>query len=342
MSNKNINQLFEALTPKIEQKETMFQRIVAQSQEESRRRGKFPPLKRSRSAILVAALMVGLTTTAFAAAYMGLDKAFLKFLNPANEEQAEVLANGAYVVDQEAANENGTINIKQVIGDGNLTYVLMDFTAPEGTVLNAARYRFEGSFVDSEQAFHSTGFKALDDGNPNDNKISLVMSILTEDSLAGQTVKFSFVDLQAADPFPGIFETVIPGTWETNVHLDFKAYSTLYPVDQDITMYGYKAVLKSISVSPISIALKIESGSLKEINEAARGLKEIGENEYLDHYPVTIKYKDGTSETTRIFTGLSLSDLMNGHLLSIKTFENVINDKEIASIEFFDQEIPIR
>ncbi|OAB35696.1 hypothetical protein PMSD_11850 [Paenibacillus macquariensis subsp. defensor] len=341
MSNKNINRLFEALTPTTEQKEKMFHSILVQSQKENTRQREFTPVKRLRFAVLATVLMVCLTTTAFAAVYTGLDKAFLKFLNPVNNEQAEYLSNGAYVVDKTVQNENGSLTIKQVIGDSNLTYFLMDFTAPEGTVLNAARYRFADTMITSDQNFTSTGFKVLDDGNPLDNKISLVMIIMTNNSIAGQTVDFKLHDLEAADPLPGIFKTVIPGSWETRFKLDFKEYSTLYQIDQSIKMFGYGAVLKTISVSPISITLKIESSSLKEINKAAGGLKEIGEYESLDNFPITINYKDGTSETTTIFTGLALSDLLIDQLLTIKMFENVINDKEIVSIVFFGTEIPI-
>ncbi|MFC5472259.1 hypothetical protein ACFPPD_26600 [Cohnella suwonensis] len=107
-------------------------------------------------------------------------------------------------------------------------------------------------------------------------------------------------------------------------------------------MFGYPAVLKTISVSPISISLKIEGKSLNEINEASGKLKEFGDNEfeYLDNYPITINYKDGTSETTSIFTGLHVTEF-GVQMLTIKTFEHVINDKEIASIVFFGTEIPI-
>lgn len=341
MSNKNMNRLFEALTPKTEQKEKMFRNILAQSRNENTRHGGFTPVKRLRSAVLAAVLMVCLTTTAFAAAYMGLDEAFIKFLNPVNKEQSEYLSNGAYVVDKQVANENGSLTIKQVIGDSNLNYILMDFTAPEGTVLNAARYRFKDTMFNTNQEI-STGFKVLDDGNSNDNKISLVMSILTENSIAGQTVHFKFKDIQAADPLPGIFETVIPGSWETTLKLNFKEYSKLYKVDQDISMFGYRAVLKSISVSPISITLKIESESTEEISKADGGLKEIGKYKHSDNYPITINYKDGTSETTSIFNGIRRIDHLNQQILTIKSFENVINDKEIASIVFFDKEVPIK
>lgn len=340
--NKNINQLFEALKPETEQKEKMFQNILSQSPNENIRQSGATLVKRFRPAVLAAVLAVCLTTTAFAAAYMGLDEAFIKFLNPVSDEQAQYLSNGAYVVDKKVVKKNGTLTIKQVIGDSNLTYVLMDFTAPKGTVLDAARYRFEHSSISADENFYSTEFKVLDDGNPNDNKFSLLLSIMTKNSIAGQTAHFEFKDLQAADPFPGIFETIIPGIWKAKVKLDFKEYSTNYPLGQNINMYGYDAVLKSVSVSPISITLKIDSGSLPEISEAARNLrKNNDENEHLDTFPITVNYTDGTSETTTIFNGLHLADNLSHEMLTIKTFENVINDKEIVSIVFFDQEILI-
>lgn len=341
MSDKNINRLFEVLTPQAERKENMLRRILAESRQADGARSSVRP-KRFRFAALAAIMLISFATTAFAAAYMGLDDKFLKFLNPINREQANHLANGAYKVDRRIDNENGSLEIKQVLGDGNLTYLLIDFTAQEGTVLDAARYRFQYGSVQAGQLFQSTGFKMIDDGNPSDNHLSLIMSVMTEDSMAGTKGRIEFNDLQAADPLPGEFETVIPGHWEAELNLDFKDVSTLYRVDRVIDLFGYKAELESISVSPISITLKIASDSLKEINDASGRLKETGDNENEDDYPVTIRYKDGTSETTSIFTGLRLSDMISNRMLMIKTFDNAINDKEIASIVFFGEEIRIR
>ena len=36
-----------------------------------------------------------------------------------------------------------------------------------------------------------------------------------------------------------------------------------------------------------------------------------------------------------------LSEYLSGEMLMIKTFDSVINDKEIQSISFFDTKIPI-
>lgn len=350
MSDKHINRLFEALTPHTEQKEKMFQNILVQSQNENKRRRELAPVKRWRPAILCAILIGCLTSTALAAAYMGLDEAFLKFLKPVNQEQAQYLSNGAYVINKQVENENGTLTIKQAIGDSNTTYILMDFTAPKGTVLNAEGYRFEFPHLTYDEAgrdkfWSSYGFQVLDDGNPNDNKISLVMSIGTDNSIAGKgkTFDFSVENLQAVNPLTKNFETVIPGSWGTALKLDFKDTSRLYQIDQDITLYGYKAVFKTISISPISITLKIDSNYLEEINNFTLGLRqEDGEGAYLDHFPITLNYKDGTSETTNLLTGSTIKDFMTGQMITTKSFQNLINDKEIASVVFFDKEFPFK
>ncbi|MCM3292645.1 hypothetical protein M3661_21225 [Paenibacillus sp. MER 180] len=344
MSDNQINRLFEALAPTSEQKEKMFHNIVVHSQNEAKRQSRFTPARRLRPALLCAILIGCLTTTALAAAYIGLDDAFLKFLKPANQEQAQFLSNGAYVIDKHIKNENGTLTMKQVVGDSNRTFILMNFTAPEGTVLDADEYRFESTYLRYDRSGkdrfgYSSGFDVLDDGHPDDNNISLIMKITTKNSLAGRTFDFEFENLQIRNPLTKDFETIIPGTWKTTVKLDFKEYSNVYQIDQDIDMYGYKAVLKTISISPISITLKLESNSLEEIsNTPDRG---VIDGKSLDNFPITINYKDGTSETTNFFTGSVSMDLITGQMFTNKTFKNVINDKGIKSIVFFNKEFPI-
>ncbi|MCY9532112.1 hypothetical protein M5X04_22650 [Paenibacillus alvei] len=344
MSDKQINRLFEALAPTSEQKEKMFHNIVVQSQNEAKKQSRFTPERRLRPALLCAVLIGCLTTTALAAAYIGLDEAFIKFLKPTNQEQAQFLSNGAYIIDKQIKNENGTLTMKQVVGDSNQTYILMNFTALNGTVLDADEYRFESTSLRYDRSGkdrfgYSWGFDVLDDGHPNANSINLVMKITTKHSLAGRTFDFEFENLQIRNPLTEDFETVIPGTWKTTVKLDFKEYSSVHQINQDIDMYGYKAVLKTISISPISITLQLESNSLEEISSTADRGKIDGKS--LDNFPITINYKDGSSETTNFFRGSDSMDLITGQMFTNKTFKNVINDKEIKSIVFFNKEFPI-
>ncbi len=338
MDKKVVNRISEILEPTEEQRERMFSNILERHRNESAQKRDFTPMKRLKPALAAVMVFCLITTTAFAASYWGLDIKFLNFLNPSSDEQAEYLANGAYVVDKQVKNKNGTLNIKQVIGDSNVTFILMDFTAPEGTVLDKAHYSFEDMYIDMDaySGFYGYGIISLKDENSNDNKISMVMPIKTDESLMGQKAHLGFTDLIGSDTKPGEFTTAVSGEWKASFKLDFRNLSTDYQVDKPIKMVDYDATIKTISISPISVTLKIGGPFMKEIineyNNSYSGFDS-------DQYPITINYKDGSSETTtRIFNGLISAE---DDLVVIKNFENIINDKEIKSITFFDTEIPI-
>lgn len=342
MNKKVVDRISEILEPTEAQKKRMFNSILEKYRNENTKK-RLSPMKRFKLALVAAVMAVCLvTTTAFAAVYMGLDINFLNFLKPSSNEQKEYLANGAYVVDKQVANKSGTLDIKQVIGDGNLIYILMDFTAAEETPLNMSRYRFENIDFNADQNFYSYDWISLKDENTADNKISMIMSVYTKKSLMGQKVNLGLADLQGSASSTGTFDTMISGEWKTSFRLDFKEYSTDYQVNKEIKMFEYAATVKNISISPISIAIKIESPFLERITTASMVGMNIEEKQLLDRFPITINYKDGTSETTTNASGMYLAELGLGEMLNIKTFEeNVINDKEITSITFFGTEVQI-
>jgi len=349
LGKNNLKELSEALNPTTEQKERIFCEILEKAENGIAQRRGFASVKRLRPALVAVVVCCLITTTAFAAVYLGLDMKFLNFLNPSSNEQVEYLANGAYVVDKQIVNKNGTLKIKQVIGDSNLTYILMDFIAPEGVVLDDDLYRFEPCNVDVDiyNGTYGYRFRTLEDENPNDNKISLVMEIHTEESLMGGKIKFVAEALEGSPNLPKTYEesllmpkSIISGNWETSFMLNFKDYSTTYELNREIMLYGYKATLQSISVSPISIAIKVESPYTKEIHNAS-SLEPVEFNTFLDEFPITINYKDGTQVTTIYHSGTTHGKYGKNETFLLKTFENVINDKEIESIVFFDVIIPI-
>lgn len=355
MNKKIINIASEMLEPTEEQKGRIFNNILNEHKKADSKEKGFRPVRRLRHALVAAAMICLITTTAFAASSLGLDMKFLNFLNSSGGEQAEYLSNGAYIVDKRVKNKNGTLEIKQVLGDSNLTYILMDFTAPEGVVLDADRYQFESSLdgVDSYHGAYGYGFAKLGDENPQDNKISMVMILNTEQSLMGGKIKLKFKDLQEAPDLPKTFEeaagrdseafafkTAVEGAWSTSFKLDFKDCSKTYTPNSKVMVYGYEATLKSIAISPISVTVKFESPFTEEIYKAApEDLVEY--NTYLDSFPVTINYRDGSQEITKYATGMTLGDYSSNKVTSVKRFERVINDKEIDSITFFDTKIQI-
>ncbi|AEI42897.1 hypothetical protein [Paenibacillus mucilaginosus] len=285
------------------------------------------------------------TATVISGADKGLDMNLLNFLAPANNEQEVHLENSAYVVNKQAKNENGTLEVKQIIGDNNMIYLLIDFTAVEGTLLNAKQYRFTTDFSLDTEGPYSAGYNyiLLNDGNHNDNKISLMMSISTTDrAIAGSSVTLLVSDLEAADVYPDKFETIVSGSWETQFKLDYKDISTTYQLQQDMTLYNYAATLSSISISPFSVTLKVESAHTQEIDEEARrSSKEIGPNKYADYYPITLHYKGGRSETTSVFKGFVQADHLSDTTTIVKPFVPIINEKEIKLIEFFNTVIAL-
>lgn len=356
MDKNRTKRISELLEPTEAQKERMFKNITGGYENGNAGEGAFKEAGQFNSGrrfkpALVAAVMIFcvFTTTAFASAYLGLDVQLLRFLNPSSDEQAEYLANGAYVVDKQVKNKNGTLEIKQVIGDSNLTYILMDFIAPEGVILNADRYRFDCDVdVDNYSSFYSIGFTKLEDEDPADNKISLILELQTERPLQGGKMKLRLKELEGAAFLPETFEeatgieeeditfkTVLQGDWRTSFMLDFKDISRTYTPNSKVNVYGYEAMLESVSVSPISIVIKFTSPFTREIHEAAP-FEQVEYNLYRDAFPVTIHYKDGSEETTVYATGMSHGDFLGNKNLSVKKFENMINDKKIEFIEIFD------
>ncbi|TYP74582.1 hypothetical protein [Paenibacillus methanolicus] len=346
MKANQLKEQLESLKPNEAHKERLFRGILRASESDAARRRKSRPRRPLRSAVMTAAAMICMiTTTAYAAAYMGLDVKWLNFLRPADGGQAGYLENGAYVVNQQAANENGTLDVKQIIGDSHLIYVLMDFTAPEGVRLSAERYRFDTQLNFDAPGSHGAGigYEVLDDGRPYDNKISLALSYqLSRQAPIGSPVTLQVRDLEEAAALPDEFETIAPGFWETKFILDYKNLSTTHSVQRKVSLYGHPATLSSISISPIAVTLKVDSPQLRQINEAANlKQKETALNPYTDEYPITIHYRDGTSKTTSVWKGTIVGDFLTDTLTIIKPFTPILNDKEIEAVSFFDAYIPL-
>ncbi|RUS46632.1 DUF4179 domain-containing protein [Cohnella sp. AR92] len=341
MEERDLKGLFEKLTPTEARKEKLFSDIA-----EAYRGGGKP--KRARVSpkpiiLTIAAVLCLFVTSAYSAAQLGLDVKWLKYLGISDGEQERYLANGAYVVDKTVANQDGTLHVKQIMGDSNLLYILMDFTAPEGTVLDAARYRFHGSLRMQGVDSSGIGFDSLEDDNPGDNRICLVMSIQANNTEAGQEAELAVTDLQAAEPYPDEYEVIQPGEWKTTIKLDFKNGSKRYEANRTVQLYGHKATLEALSVSPISVTLFLRSDSLEEIwEEARRSGTEIGpDGRSSDDYPVTIHYKDGTSETTSVFSGMAQAHPSLGDMMVVKPFLPILQPDRIESIEFFGAVVPL-
>ena len=105
---------------------------------------------------------------------------------------------------------------------------------------------------------------------------------------------------------------------------------------QTIPVEGYDVTLQSISVSPLSITLRANSPYTREIIQSLDEKYAPYSDDSSRWFPVTIHYADGSTEAATRGVRIGSTSAMNhlsGDILDIITFDNLINDKAIESIE---------
>lgn len=94
--------------------------------------------------------------------------------------------------------------------------------------------------------------------------------------------------------------------------------------------------LQSISVSPLSITLRANSPYTREIIQSLNEKYAPYSDDSPRWFPVTIHYADGSTETASRGVRMGSTSEMNhltGDILDIITFDSLINNKEIVSVE---------
>lgn len=133
---------------------------------------RFPP-QAVAAIVAAAAVLCGSVLAASA----GLDQRFLEFLGATTAEQAEPLTAGAQVVNKTVKDAGSALTVREVLGDQDNLYLLLNFTAPKGTVLDAYDYRFREDTVDldSRGDWKGIGYTKLEDDDPGDNSLDMAM-----------------------------------------------------------------------------------------------------------------------------------------------------------------------
>ncbi len=287
------------------------------------------------AAAVAACLMV---TTTFASRVMGLDRRLLKFLGAG--ERAEALIAGAQVVDKTLKNAGSSLTVREVLGDRNNMYILLNFTAPEGTVLDAYDYRFRSDHLtfDAGNNWYGCGYTKLEDADSGDNSLDLVLKVETDGISTGGTMTLEMADLESAAGYGEPYVPVnLPGTWKMSFPLEYTDCSrTRTGLWEPVTLYGQEAAVTEVSVSPLSVTVKGGGENLMEATDAARAA---GEEDY---FPVTLHFRDGTSLTTSWEAGDNGTALTRrGDFYTNWTFHKVIDPEQVESIEFFGVSIPM-
>ena len=236
---------------------------------------------RLRTTAVLAAVIAILCCTAAAAAALGLDQRLAEYFG-ATAEQEELLSTAAVPMNIVERDSGAVLRIEQVIADRYCAAVLIDFTAPDGTVLDQDYYAFDRSVSATSRDgvkmdTYSIGWEVLPSNTENetDRHAAILMTI---HSLDGE---FNFLGAKVKLTLDGLYrdncleELVVPGRWSCTFTLPETDPGRLCTVNEPIEIEGKNAVLTTLYVSPLSLTCEIKQGT--------DDLKETVEPIYSDH-----------------------------------------------------------
>ena len=168
------------------------------------------------------------------------------------------------------------LRIEQVIADRYCAAVLIDFTAPEGTVLDQDYYAFDRSVSATSRDgvkmdTYSIGWEVLPSNTENETGRHAAI-LMTIHSLDGE---FDFLGAEVELTLNVLYrdnwgeELVVPGRWSCTFTLPETDPGRLCTVNEPVEIEGKNAVLTTLYVSPLSLTCEIKQGTddLKETVE---------------------------------------------------------------------------
>lgn len=230
---------------------------------------------RLRTAAVLAAVIAILCCMAAAAAALGLDQRLTEYFG-ATAEQEELLSTAAVPMNIVKRDSGAVMRIEQVIADRYCAAVLIDFTAPDGTVLDQDYYAFDRivsatSRDGVEMETYGIGWEVLPSSTEDETGRHATI-LMTIHSLKGE---FNFIGAKVKLTLNGLYrdnwleELVVPGRWSCTFTMPETDPGRLCTVNEPIEIEGKNAVLTTLYISPLSLTCEIKKGTddLKETVE---------------------------------------------------------------------------
>ena len=228
-----------------------------------------------RTAAVLAAVIALLCCTAAAAAALGLDQRLAEYFE-ATAEQEELLATAAVPMNIVKRDRGAVMRIEQVIADRYCAAVLIDFAAPDGTVLDQDYYAFDRivsatSRDGVEMDTYGIGWEVLPSSTEDETGRHATI-LMTIHSLKGE---FNFIGAKVKLMLNGLYrdncleELVVPGRWSCTFTMPETDPGRLCTVNEPIEIEGKNAVLTTLYISSLSLTCEIKQGTddLKETVE---------------------------------------------------------------------------
>ena len=230
---------------------------------------------RLRTTAVLAAVIAILCCMAAAAAALGLDQRLTEYFG-ATAEQEELLSTAAVPMNIVKRDSGAVMRIEQVIADRYCAAVLIDFTAPDGTVLDQDYYAFDRivsatSRDGVEMETYGIGWEVLPSSTEDETGRHATI-LMTIHSLKGE---FNFIGAKVKLTLNGLYrdnwleELVVPGRWSCTFTMPETDPGRLCTVNEPIEIEGKNAVLTTIYISQLTLPCELKKGTddLKETVE---------------------------------------------------------------------------
>ena len=256
---------------------------------------------------LWAACLVAVMTLAFSGLALA-DAAFdgrLAAFFGADQQQATALLGSGTAPLVSDSNAAGEIAATQVLGDSHNVLVLLDIAAPAGVRLDAENYMFGKPLASVPDIGGSMGysFDTLPDADPTDNRVSMLLSLNSQNDLTGKTLSLKLGDL--CTEFGNDESIVMPGEWQLEVPLDFTAIAETQKLAEPLQVQvgDGTVTFTEIAVSPLTVNLTAEA----DFADGERMVKSLWLSDLVDS--LAVHMQDGTTVLPRQGSSMSAVDV---------------------------------
>ena len=275
---------------------------------------------------------------ASAAAWFQMDKDLARELGAKGDQVQGV---GGTSIQTSRESEGWTLTVNQAVGDRNCAYLLLDLTAPEGTVLDADYYRLDMCLLEFQKK-HSGSWSwstPLEDPDKTDNKISFLVDMKMDGDLRGAkgTLKASGLKVVWFDPEEkgnDREECLSQLEWELPFWLDYQDEMTTYRPQK--TLHVERGFIKGdvtvekVEVGPLSMLIRLSGDEhiLRRVDFATGGTPAIG--------AVLLEIKDQAGEAIPVWATSS------GEKDCVATFLPLIDPQQVSALVLDGVEIPLK
>ena len=345
MDPRELNHLFEQMSPAPDQEEAMLARLQAPEKAVKN------PSRRWKKSVFVLTAAAAMALACAAAAFSALDPRLLSLFQRTPQD-TEPLAGGVVAVDQSHTYENGwTVSVRQALADRYSLTALVEVTAPEGTALYQEQYNYyfdlsSQLLPEAENAAGVGGWRSgstlLADDDPTDNQLTFLWYRSPTSYLEAETETFTG---RTAVLSPSRFWSDVPDThldwdndfpreeWTCTVDLPEEDSGTEISVRQAVLVGEDEMEVTQLYLSPISCALTLQGEE-----HDSRMWGPVGLSSLMEETSLTLA--DGsTLPMSRLLDLTYNSDA--GQAEAVFQLERITDPEQVASVNVFGETIPV-